>query len=35
VRSFCGDASGVICFSNTEPVEAIDGACPVDCTALR
>ena len=36
VRSFCGDASGRVCYEadGSEP-EVVDGSCPADCASLR
>lgn len=36
VRSFCGDASGRICYSSGAAApEPVLGVCPTDCTSLR
>ena len=36
VRSFCGDASGVLCYKpdGSEPA-VVNGQCPADCRDLR
>ncbi|MFN8092600.1 MAG: DUF805 domain-containing protein [Vicinamibacteria bacterium] len=35
VRSFCGDSTGLVCFSPAADIAVVDGACPRDASACQ